>query len=359
MNLENLIISLASLMSISGHESQNEKKLLSLVGEYFDEYKTDAVGNHLFIKKSANKDAPTLLIDTHFDEIGMMVTEILDGGFLRVTSVGGLDPAIMQASEVVIYGSETIRGIIASTPPHLKKDGDEKKLTPIDELLIDTGYEKEELEKIVRIGTPVGFAPIYKKLGVCGEECQKNATQLVGKSFDNKACAAAAICGIAEADREKLAANVVLLLSCHEETVNIGGIAPAAFDLKPDLAVVIDVNLAHVPSTDRCETVEMGEGISISMSAVTDSLLTRLAIKLCGEKNISYQKSATPSSTGTNATCLSIVGHGIPVLDVGLPLKNMHTATEVIDLCDAKALADFVRELVLCKEIVGVYKDVL
>ena len=348
-NLENLTVSLCSLMSISGHESENSEKLISLIGEYFDEHKTDAVGNHIFIKKAAKKNAPTLLIDTHFDEIGMIVTEILDGGFLRVTSIGGLDPAIMQASSVVIYGKETIHGIVASTPPHLKS-GSDRKLTPIDELLIDTGYPKEELEQIVRLGTPVGFMPIYKTIGF-------EKKQLVGKSLDNKACAAAAILGIAEAKRESLAANVVLLLSCHEETVRIGGVAPAIFALNPDYAVVIDVNLAKVPGTEKSETVDMGKGISISMSAITDKLFTNLAIKLCLEKSIDYQKCAAPSSTGTNTTCVSIVGHGIPVIDVGLPLKNMHTATEVVDLGDSRILADFVREIVLCEEIAEVYKN--
>ncbi len=338
-------------MSISGHESENYEELIALIGKYFDEYKTDAVGNHLFIKKAAKKNVPTLLIDTHFDEIGLMVKEILEGGFLRVTSVGGIDPAIMQASEVVIYGKETICGIVCSTPPHLKSKDDREKLTPIDELLIDTGYPKEELEKIVRVGTPVGFAPIYKNLG-------KDKKYFVGKSLDNKACAAAAICGIVEAPREKLAANVALLLSCHEETVRIGGVAPAAFDLKPDYAVVIDVNLASVPGTDKCETVEMGKGISISISAIVDGHFTSLAEKLCSEKNISYVRCAAPSSTGTNTTCLSIVGEGIPVIDVGLPLKNMHTAVELVDITDARVLADFVREIALSEEIAEVYRNV-
>ena len=150
---------------------------------------------------------------------------------------------------------------------------------------------------------------------------------------------------------------MALLLSCHEETVRIGGIAPAAFDLCPDYAVVIDVNLAHVPSTEKYETVEMGEGISVSISAITDKLLTNMTLELCEDKNIKVQRCAAPSSTGTNTTCLSIVGHGIPVADIGLPLKNMHTYTEVIDLCDARALADFVRELVLCEKIAEVYRN--
>ncbi len=348
LNLKQLIFSLCSLMSISGHESTEKEKLLSLVGGYFDEYKSDAVGNHLFIKRSGKKNAPALLVDTHFDEVGMLVTDIKDGGFLSVTSVGGLDPAIMQASEVRIYGEKTITGIIGSTPPHLKTKDSAKKLKNIDELIIDTGYPKEELEKIVRVGTPVGFAPIYREL--LGE-------RIAGKSFDNKACAAAAIFAVAAASRDSLAADVYLLLSCHEETVKIGGVAPAAFDLRPDYAVVIDVNLAHVPDTARSDTVEMGEGISVSISAITDKKLTRSVMALCEEKGIKYQRAAAASSTGTNTTCLGIVGRGIPVADIGLPLKNMHTYTEVVDLADVKTLADFVGALVCSTKIAEVYKN--
>ena len=350
MDLKQLIYSLCSLMSISGHESTDSNALTKLVGKYFDEHKTDAVGNHLFIKKAAKANAPTLLIDTHFDEIGMLVTDIKEGGFLTVTSVGGLDGAIMQASEVRIYGKETLTGIIASTPPHLRTKESAKKLKDVDELMIDTGYSKEELEKIVRIGTPVGFAPVYRTLG--GKD-----NIIAGKSFDNKACAASAIYGISEVAREDLAANVCLLLSCHEETVRIGGIAPAAFSLKPDYAVVIDVNLASVPGVERGETVDMGDGISIAISAITDKKLTRLALELCEEKSIKCQKCAAPSSTGTNTTCLSIVSGGVPVADIGLPIKNMHTYTEVLDLNDAKALADFVKELVCCEKIAEVYAN--
>ena len=348
LNLKELIFSLCSLMSISGHENTESDKLKSLVGKYFDEYMTDAVGNQLLVKRAAKPDAPNLLIDTHFDEVGMLVTDIKDGGFVSVTSVGGLDPAIMQASEVRIYGKETVTGIIASTPPHLKKKDDAKKLKDIDELLIDTGYPKEELEKLVRVGTPVGFAPIYTEL--CGG-------LIAGKSFDNKACAAAAILGICETAREDLAANVYLLLSCHEETVKIGGVAPAAFNLTPDYAVVIDVNLARVPGTKREETVVMGNGISVSISAITDKRLTSSVMALCEENEIKYQRSAAPSSTGTNTTCLGIVGIGIPVADIGLPLKNMHTYTEVIDLADARVLADFVAALVRSEKIAEVYKN--
>ena len=139
--------------------------------------------------------------------------------------------------------------------------------------------------------------------------------------------------------------------------MRIGGVAPAAFDLEPDYAVVIDVNLARVPGTEPADTVEMGEGISICFSAITDKKLTNEVISLCEENGIKHQRCAAPSSTGTNTTCLGIVGRGIPVADIGLPLKNMHTYTEVIDLDDAKTLSDFVKALVCAEKIAEVYKN--
>jgi endoglucanase len=254
----------------------------------------------------------------------------------------------MQATEVTIYGKETISGVIASTPPHLKSAEDEKKLKNIDELIVDTGYSKEEISEIVRVGTPVGFAPIYHELG-------KDTGRIAGKSFDDKACAAAAIYALCNTPREKLAANVCLLLSAHEETVRIGGVAPAAFAVKPDYAMVIDVNFASVPDTDKGETVPMGKGVSVTMSAVTDKKLTRMVLELCREKEIAHCKCAAASSTGTNSTCLGIVSDGIPLVDIGLPLKNMHTYTELIDLEDCETLAKLVREFVCSKKIAEVY----
>lgn len=347
MNLKEFIPSLCSIMSISGHEGANTNKLVGLIGEHFDEHRTDAVGNHFFYKYAIDPNAPTVLIDTHYDEIGMIVTDIKDGGFLTVTSIGGLDPAIMQASEVRIYGKETLIGIVGSTPPHLSTEENRKKLKPIDELVIDTGYTKEELEKIVSIGTPVGYAPIYREL--------TPTERIVGKSFDDKACAACAVAGIAKADKKDLAANVCLLLSAHEETVRIGGVAPAAFAVKPDYAMVIDVNFATVPDTDKSETINMGEGISVTMSAITDKKLTRMTLDLCREKEIKHCRCAAASSTGTNSMCLGIVNEGIPIVDIGLPLKNMHTYTEVIDVSDCETLAELVHSFVCSKKIAEVF----
>lgn len=339
--LKRQILSLCACMSVSGFEGRAASELRERYGEDFDEIVTDAVGNHILIKRCGREGAPLALIDAHFDEIGMMVTEICEGGFLKIAPVGGLSLPVMQAADVIVYGKETLRGVITSVPPHLRQ-GSSDTLTPMEELMVDTGYPKEELEELAPVGTPIGFAPAYREL--------RNG-QLAGKSFDNKACAAIAAYALGKLPREELAADVALMLSCYEETSPVGGAGPGSFGLSPDYAMVIDVNLARVPDTPTYETVPLGEGVSLSISAATDRRLTRMTQTLCEDGEIPHTRIAAPSSTGTNAITVALTGRGIPTVDVGLPLKNMHTYCEVISMTDAVSLCRLVEAFATSRDI--------
>ena len=339
--LKKKIFSLCALPTVSGFETRATDALRDMFSADFDEIRVDAVGNHLLIKRGGREGAPLALVDTHLDEIGMMVTDVCEGGFLKFTSIGGLSLAVLQGADVVIYGHETLRGVVTSTPPHLRSD-DGDKLTDIDGLAIDTGYSRAELERLVPIGTPVGFAPRYAEL---------LGGRIAGKSFDNKACAAIAAAAIADADRASLACDVALLFSSVEETSRVGGAAVAAFALYPDYAMVIDVNLARIPDAPKYETVPLGEGVSLSIASCTDRALTEAVASICDGENIAYSPIAAPSSTGTNAPSVNLAGAGIPVVDIGLPLKNMHTYNEVVSLDDACSLYSLVGRFITSEKL--------
>ena len=337
--LKQLIISLCSISSVSGFEKRAAEQVRELCSEGFDEFYTDAVGNCTLIKRCGKKDAPRVLVDAHLDEVGMIVTGICEGGFLRVTNMGGLDVSILQAADVMIYGNEVLRGVVGSTPPHLKKTDE---LPKPNELLVDVGLSKEKLEELVPLGTPVGFAPVYTEL---------LNDRLCGKAFDDKACGACAVFAVANTPREELAADVYVTLTAMEETNRLGGVSASTFAIDPDYAMTIDVGFARVPGTKDLETTKMGEGISLTASSATHRILTELCAELCDRKEIPYSVVASPMSTGTNATSVNLVGLGIPVVDVGLPLGGMHTYTEVISITDALTLCDLVREFVCDRDI--------
>lgn len=332
MNLKERMIDLASLMTVSGFESRAHAALRAKLGGIFDEITTDAVGSVICTKRCGRAGAPTILVDAHIDEIGMMVTEILDGGFLRVLNLGGIDTRIMPAAEVCIYGTETIYGVVASTPPHLQKPDAAKKLTPITELLIDTGYSRERLEQIVPLGTPIGFVPRYTEL---------LGGKISGKGFDDKACAAIAIAAIESVEREALAGDVTLLLAVQEETTMLGGTTGAA-GIDPDYALVTDVTFGETPDTKKGDAFPLGSGVVISLSAVTDRRLTARTVELAKDKGIGYHRSVEPTGTGTDANATQLTNCGIPTVVVSLPLRYMHTYHELISNDDAEALRSLI-----------------
>ena len=344
--LKKEIIELASVCTVSGYEHKTIDVIKKIYGEKFDRIESDAVGNHVLYKACKKENAPKIMIDAHYDEIGFMVTEVLEGGFLRITNIGGIDRAIMQSAFVTVYGKETLEGVIISTPPHLRDGGD--KLPKMEDLLVDVGlgFSKEELCELIPLGTPVTFEKKYTEL--------LNG-RIAGPSFDNKACGAIALNAIADVSKEELAGDVYVTLSCREEVAGRGGAYVCANKIKPDYAMVIDVNLSDAPGVSSRECVKMGGGISISYSSATDRALTRASAELCERVEVDYMKKVESSSTGTNAIAITLASCGISVVDVGLPLRNMHTYNEVISLEDCANLWLFVKEFVKSQELAEIF----
>ena len=325
-----MIRSLVSIMSVSGHEERGRDALCALADPYFDAYIPDPSGTHVFLKRCGKENAKKLMLDAHFDEIGFVVREILDGGFVRIAAVGGPDERILPTAEVNLYGKQTLYGVIAATPPHLQKPGDHKKVQKVSDLLVDTGYDKEALEKIVSIGTPVGF---------CNGTARLLGDRIVSRSLDDKACCTAAILAAAMVEPAQMECDLYVTLSAKEEAGMASPCSAAAYRIQPDAAIVTDVGFASAPGVRDDVSGKMGGGPVISLSAVTDRKLTRRLIDLCGENDIPVQTCIDGANTGTNATLLSLTGAGIPTAVVSVPLTSMHTYSETVDAGDIESAA--------------------
>ena len=337
ITLKDLTIKLSETMSVSGYEAKYYDEIHEIINPYFDEYRTDNAHNHLYIKKCGKDHARKLLISTHFDEIGMIVTEIKDSGFLKIINIGGLDTRIMPASEVIIYGKETITGIVVSTPPHLHTADENKKLPKVTDLLIDTGYPKEDIEKFVEMGTPVGFKPVSDEL-LNGK--------LTGKGFDDKSCCAIAIKAIAELDMTEVDWDIYVLLSAKEETSLLGA-KVGAFNICPDAAVIIEVEFARTPDTSKVGTCVMGDGAAIAISTTTNRKMTKSFINFAKERELKLQQVICITQTGTDNDAIAYGLYGIPSVVVSLPLKNMHTYSEIVSIDDmenfVKLLSEYIK----------------
>lgn len=323
-----LVERFTSVSGVSGFENLAFDKIVDEIKKtgLFDEVGVTSVGSIYAIIRCGKPGAELVLCDAHLDTVGFVVTELCEGGFLRVAPIGGIAPKILPSSEVYIYGKETIRGIFASKPPHLQMEGESEKKLEISDLLIDTGLSDEELESIVRIGTPVGFiCKLQKLLG----------NNLAGASFDDRLCGAAIIRALMMLDKNKLNVDVAFQFSGNEET-GYKGAMTTSYRLNPNKAIVVDVTHAFVPGAPKVrDAIHSGLGTDICFSPQTNRSFTKFALAIAEKEGIPHQRSAAPGRTGTNSNAVQTSRNGIPTLLLSIPLKNMHTMSEVVDLEDA------------------------
>ncbi len=328
---------LCSIMTVTGCERNAHGEIKAMFSSDFDEIKTDHAGNIILIKRSTHPTKsikPSLLLDAHMDEVGMIVSGITDEGFLRVTSVGGIDRKLLPSAEVTVYGSDRLYGTVVSYSASYDREKSEK--TPEwNDILIDIGYTKEESEKLVSLGTPVGYR-------YSGDELLNG--RITGRGFDDKSCAAAILTAVINTPSSEMLYNAYVILSTGEENGR-GGVSCAAHEINPDYALICDVNFAKQPDTPD-GTSKLESGPMISVSAATSRHFTKHVINLAKENEIPYTTTIEPTSTGTNAECVACVNEGIPTAVIGLPLAGMHTFNEEISLVDAESTVKLISKLI-------------
>ena len=332
--LTNMLSELCAFPSVSGRERASREGIIALASPYFDEIREDSFGNLLLIKKSARENAPKLMLDAHFDEVGMMVSELHEGGFLSVCAIGGLDTRVLSATEVTIYGKREIYGVISSVPPHIIGRGS-ASAPKMNELYIDTGYDLDTLKEIVSVGDVVEF-----KAGLITLENNR----VVSKSLDDKACVCALITTAMLCEADKLTFDLYVTLSAQEETGK-NGARLVAYEIEPDIAIITDVNFARDEGVEETDSIEISKGAGIDISSFTNIPLTRKIMQILDRAKIPYQKICEPSRTSTNNDGVSICGKGVRTALMSIPLSSMHTPSEVVCLDDIISMSRILLEI--------------
>ena len=326
MSLADKIKKLTNAYGVSGDEFRISKIAAELMAPYCDRVEIDDFGNVLGYRDCGIPGAKTVMLDAHIDQIGFLITEVTEEGFLRFTTVGGVDQRMLLGSELTVLTKKgPILGIVAAIPPHLQKDGDDKKSVPIPEMVVDIGMTGEQARKVVRVGDYMAFA---------NDAMELQGDALCGKAFDDRACLVCLLHTMDLLQGKPLAVNVVVSASTKEETGFQGGIS-AGFKVQPDYAIAVDVTHARTGDAPQV-IVKLGDGPNVDMGSNSNPKFAKRVIEVARAKQIPHIVTSCPAGSGTNAWPIQMQGQGVTTLVVSLPLKYMHSPVEMLRMSDVK-----------------------
>ncbi len=337
MDIKKFLSQICEAPGVSGYEHHVAGLIKSALCDYADEVRQDRLGNLVFFKRGAGEeDGPRILLTAHMDEIGFMVTKIEEGGFLRFTAVGGVDPRTIVGQEVDLLARETLPGIIGAKPPHLVPDEEKENAYKLDDLHIDLALPEERVRKLV---APGDLAVIRRKPILLA------GNSISAKAMDDRAGIAVVLCCLQELERLHHKADVFVVATVQEE-VGVRGAATAAYGVVPDIGIAIDVTHGEMPGVAEHETSQMGKGPSITIGPNIHRKVSNELVRLAKEYRIPYQIDTYPGATGTDARAIQVTRGGIATGLVSVPLRYMHTSVELVDMDDilqaGRLLAHFV-----------------
>lgn len=333
MDLKETVFALSEACGASGSETVAAELALGMLRNYCPE--AELCNGNVIGKFGIHKDGlPNLVLDAHIDQIGMIVTYITDDGFIKVGNLGGIDRRLLPAQQVVIHGNREIRGVICSVPPHLSKG--ESKVLSFDDIAIDTGFTKSEAEKIVSLGDSVTFD--VKCRSLLGE-------RITGGALDDRSGIAAILYALELLKNRETAYNVTVVFSTQEE-LGERGAKLGAYSLAPDIAIAVDVSFAYAEGEDEKKCGYLGKGAMIGISPCLSGEISAGLINAARSAGLPYQLEVMNGLTSTNADQYSVSRSGAKVCTLSVPLRNMHTPVEVIDLSDVRNTAEILAEFI-------------
>lgn len=315
-----LLERLISTFGVSGNEEKVRCLIQEEIKKYVDEVYADKVGNLIAHKKGKK---PKIMLSSHMDEIGLMVKNIESRGRIYFVELGGADPVMLLGERVHI---ETKKGIIHGVITTREvNDGTFLNQVPrVEDLFVDTGLSERELKKLgIEIGS---YLSMERDLYYLGSD-----KIICGKAFDNRI---GCYILIELAKRLKKSSYEVYFVFTIQEEIGLVGAMTSAYKVEPDWAIAVDV----IETSDaRGEPViTLGNGPSITMKdaeLIGNRTLNEYIIGIAKKKKIHIQRDVSETGT-TDATSISITKGGIPSTVVGVPIRNLHTATAVANKDD-------------------------
>lgn len=319
---------LSEVDGVSGYEGDVSKvmaKYLKGVGAI----SRDRLGSFVCEKKGSSA-GPRVMLAGHLDEIGFMVRSITKDGFIKFLQLGGWWGHVVLAQRLRIKTRKgDVLGVVGSKPPHEIQGEERKKVLELKDMYIDVGATSDwDVKKRLDIqpGDPI--------VPVSSFEVMANKNLYLGKAWDNRVgCALAA--DTAQALVKQKHPNTLFAVATVQEEVGLRGAQTSAFKVKPDVAIALDVGIAHdTPGTDN--DVKLGGGpvvVIYDATAIPNQGLLHYVQDTAKKLRVPLQYESVERG-GTDAGRIHMMGEGVPTISMGIASRYIHSHVSIIDRRD-------------------------
>jgi len=272
--------------------------------------------------------APRVMLAGHMDEIGFMVRHITDEGFLKFVPLGGWWDQVMLAQRVLVKTHKgDVLGVLGAKPPHLIPREERTKMVEKRDMYIDIGARSadEAREAGVRLGDPVIPVSEFSVLA--------NPKTYLSKAWDDRVG-----CALIVQALQALAGsghpNTVYGVGTVMEEVGLRGARTSAFAVAPDVAIVLESDIAgDVPGIKPEESaIKLGKGPTVLLydyMMIPNLKLRDLIIDTAKELDIPLQFSAMEGGA-TDGAAIHLNERGVPAAVLGVPARHIHSHAGII-----------------------------
>lgn len=334
---------LTDAKAIPGNEREAREVMKKYISPYADEITTDNLGS-LIAKKVGKQNGPKIMVAGHLDEVGFMVTQITEKGFIKFQTVGGWWSQVMLAQRVTIMTKKgDITGIIGSKPPHILTPEARKKPVNIEDMFIDIGASSKE--EAMEWGVMPGDSIVpYFEFTV-----MNNEKLLLAKAWDNRIGCAIAIDVLKQLSNAEHP-NIVYGVGTVQEEVGLRGAKTATNMINPDIGFAVDVGIAgDTPGISEKEsTSKIGAGPQIILydaSMVSHKGLRDFVVQTAEEHNIPYQFDSIARG-GTDSGSIHLTANGVPALSITIATRYIHTHAAMLHRDDYENAVKLIVEVI-------------
>jgi endoglucanase len=315
--MKSLIQRLVETTGPSGYEAQVRALVRAEIEPHAEQVRVDALGNLIALKGQANTSGRKMMLSAHMDEIGLIATHVDEKGFIRFTSLGGVNRLHLPGSRVrFLDGTPGVIGV--------EQLDDANRLPTFEQLFIDVGAASRE-DCPVRVGDTAVFERPFLDLG----------SRLAAKAMDDRIGVAVLIETLKRLGKTP---NQVLFVFSVQEEVGLRGATTAAYGLEPDIGIAVDVTRSGDTPKGVKMDVHLGQGPAIKVrdsGMLSDPRVVDWMVRTAEQENLPYQLEVLEAGT-TDARAIQLSRAGVPAGCISIPCRYIHAPSELVDLEDAE-----------------------